>query len=863
MKSLQSCALLVLTSLFFQSYGFNDSLRKDKPKRPVYRGTSKRTNDILHTRLDVKFDWSKAQMDGKAEITVKPYFYPTNQLVLNARGMDIASVEVYDLGKTTQTKMPPGNPEILNTKKLASSYTYKNDSLVIALGRVFNADEKYLVKVNYTAKPNEIKKGGSDAISDDRGLFFINHNGEDKNKMPQIWTQGETQASSAWFPTIDSPNEKMTNEIFMTVDKKYTTLSNGTLVSGKMNPDGTRTDHWKMDLPHSPYLFMMGVGEFKKVTDTPWKGKEISYYVEKEYEPHAKAIFGNTPGMIEFFSKILGTPYPWSKYSQIVVRDYVSGAMENTTATLHGDFMVYQTTREMIDGKKGEAVIAHELFHQWFGDLVTAESWSNLPLNESFATYGEYLWEEYKNGRDAADAHSYQSRTGYFNQAEKQVSLIRYEYESQEDMFDVFSYNKGGQVLHMLRKYTGDIAFFASLKLYLERNRFKSAEIHDLRLAFEEVTGEDLNWFFNQWFLEKGHPKLDIGKTYDPQTKLLSLTIKQKQDLEQFPLYVLPVDVDIYAGGKKERHRIVIDQEEQTYTFKTETPDLVNFDAERQLLGLKTFSKTTEENLFQLANAPLFMDRYEAIINLKSQSDHEGVLKALIEKSEKDPWFEIRGMAIQALKAQATAKEVDIKPLLLKIARQDKNTNVRALAIDVLVDKYSDPELINLYKEAANEQSYAIVSSALRALSKTDIKIAQQKALELEKEKNEKMFAAISNIYTKESPDTKHYYFVQSKDNFSGTGLYTYFYCYGRFLKQCQEPATFEAATSVFEQVMKSANSYLKDYAKKTYEDAILAVITSRMEELRIKQNASPEKINEFQTVLSKAEASYKSIFTP
>ena len=173
--------------------------------------------------------------------------------------------------------------------------------------------------------------------------------------------------------------------------------------------------------------------------------------------------------MIDFYSKQLGVDYHWPKYSQIVVRDYVSGAMENTSATLHGDFMVYQTTREMIDGKKGDDVIAHELYHQWFGDLVTAESWSNLPLNESFATYGEYLWNEYKNGRDAADENHAGSRYGYMAQSQqKEVDLIRFDYEHREDMFDGFSYNKGGQVLHMLRKAVGDEAFFASLKLYLE-----------------------------------------------------------------------------------------------------------------------------------------------------------------------------------------------------------------------------------------------------------------------------------------------------------------------------------------------------------------------------------------------------------
>ena len=206
-------------------------------------------------------------------------------------------------------------------------------------------------------------------------------------------------------------------------------------------------------------------------------------------------------------------------------------------------------------------------------------------MNESFATYGEYLCTEYKYGLDAADHHSAESRAGYLAEADrKQVNLIRYQYNDKEEMFDGHSYNKGGQVLHMLRKVVGDEAFFASLKLYLETRKFKAGEIHDLRLAFEETTGQDMNWFFNQWFLNKGHPVLKVEKIYDEATKKLSLTILQKQDLMEAPLYRLPLYIDIYAGGKKDRQLICIDEAKQTFTFNVSVkPDLVNFDGERQL----------------------------------------------------------------------------------------------------------------------------------------------------------------------------------------------------------------------------------------------------------------------------------------
>ena len=863
MKTLKprSFLLFTLLSLAFLTKALPADSTRTSIKRAPYRASTTKQNDILHTRLDVKFDWTKSQMVGKASITGKPHINPTSKLYLDARGMAVQSVEVFDVtASKVQPNIKPASPEMSGSKKLNSTYKYENDSIKINLGREFTSEEKYLIKINYVAKPNELKKGGSDAISDDKGLFFINPKGEDKTKMPQIWTQGETQANSAWFPTIDSPNEKMTSEIYMTVDSKYTTLSNGALTDSKKNADGTRTDHWKMDLPHSAYLVMMAVGEFKKVTDVPWNGKEISYYIEKEYEPYAKAIFGNTKEMIDFYSRVLGTPYPWAKYSQIVVRDYVSGAMENTSATLHGDFMVYQTAREMVDGKKGEAVIAHELFHQWFGDLVTAESWSNLPLNESFATYGEYLWEEYKNGRDAADAHSFQSRMGYYSAArQKQVNMIRYDYQNKEDMFDAWSYNKGGQIIHMLRKYVGDKAFFAGLKLYLERNRFKSAEIHDLRLAFEEVSGEDLNWFFNQWFLAKGHPELSIEKSYDATNKTLKLSVKQTQNLQEMPLYNIPVEIDIYSNGKKEGHRIVIDREEQEFNFTCASkPDLVHFDAERQLLGIKSYSKTTEEMIVLYKNGGLYMDRLEALSNLKEKITEPEVYNLFLYALENDKWYELRINAMDALDKDATTKENEIRPLVLKIAQQDKNTNVRARAITFLSEHYSGAALAELYKKACDEQSYAIVAAALKAIVKTDPNFALAKAKGLEAENNEKVFEALSVVYAKAGLDEKSSYFVKSKAIFSGYGYLTYIYYYSAFLKQCERPQTFEAAAMVFAEIIKTGNDYVKKETRKAYKESILDAVDKKQEQT--KNSSTVEKVKEWEETKVRIENVFKTL---
>ena len=791
-----------------------DTIFVDKKVAPPvpknYQASNPRSNDILHEKLEVKFDWQNQWMFGKATIDIKPYFYSVKKLYLNARGMDIYKVQLVGAKGNTDLK-----------------YVYENDSLKIDLDKEYTRNDKYTVFIDYKSKPNDLKKGGSQAISDDKGLYFINPKGEDKNKMPQIWTQGETQSNSAWFPCVDSPNEKITDEIYITVDDKYTTLSNGLLTDSKKNADGTRTDHWKMDMPHATYLVMMGIGEFKKVIDTPWKGKEISYYVEKEYESSAKAMFGLTPEMIEFYSTKLGTPYAWQKYAQIVARDYVSGAMENTSATLHGEF-IYQTEREMLDGSKGEDVISHELFHQWFGDLVTAESWSNLSLNESFATYGEYLWQEYKHGADAADRHSYISRSGYISQtSQKDPPLIRFEYQNREDMFDGISYNKGGQILHMLRKQVGDDAFFASLKLYLEKNRFKNAEVHDLRLAFEEVTGQDLNWFFNQWYMAGGHPVLDINYSYDATAKQVKIKVEQKQDFEENPLYKMPVYVDLYFGNGAtktvRREKITVTKVSEEFTFASDSkPMLINFDGEKQLLCTKTENKTLDEYVYQYRNTSKWVDKFEATEAFKGNVSNPNVYEC-VKFALGDTWNGHRAKAIELMDEVADTKAAELKPLMINLAKTDDKTKVRAAAIDFLAKHYKgDADVKAIYTQALTEKSYLIMGSGLSALAKENPAAAMQKAKELENENSDNIRFIIMDLYTNYGDDSNNDFFVKQKGNFTGFESMGFINNYDQFLKRCTKDETvLSGATLIKTYTEKDKNTYVKYTAQKALKDLV------------------------------------------
>ncbi len=799
------------------------------PKKEIYRASNTMICDLINTKLEVSFDWTYSRLNGKATITLKPHFYPTKMCYLDARGMDIKSVKVFD----TKT-----NKEIEPT----SGYQYENDSIKINLGREFKANENFIVIVEYVAKPDELKQGGSNAISGDKGLYFINPKSLNPNKMPQIWTQGETQSNSAWYPTIDSPNQKETQEIYMTVLDRFTTLSNGLLVDSKKNADGTRTDHWKLDLPHAPYLAMMAVGEFKKFIDEPWNGKEISYYVEADYYVHAKSIFGNTKEMIEFYSNKLGVPYAWPKYAQIVVRDYVSGAMENTSATLHGDFVVYSTTREILDGNKGEDVISHELFHQWFGDLATTESWSNLPLNESFATYGEYLWQEYKFGRDAADQHHAQSRAGYIGTS-KQVNLVRFNYENREDMFDNFSYNKGGQVLHMLRKAVGDDAFFASLKKYLENRKFKSAEIHDLRLAFEEVTGKDMNWFFNQWFLAKGHPVIEITNNFNATENTVEFTVEQKQNFKNVPLYELPLEVDVYENGKATRHHINITEAKQTFKFKTTgKPQLVNFDAERQLLAEITYKKSVDEYVFQYKNAPLYSDRQEALKELTKEIKNENAYTTIKWAAENDKFYRIRENAIFDLYGAAKDKEADLKPLMIKIYEKDAKTTTRAQALEFLNKFYETaPELTGLNEKALQEPSYAIDKEALSYFVKKDPKDAIVKAKQFEKEAGKSILFTLSSLYAANGTDEHIAFFTGNMKNFGGFEMISFMGNYIKFAKRCETYAAAITAARDFDALALEGGKFTKGGAVKGLKD-LVTVWTKKESDMKAKVDAAKKE---------------------
>jgi len=691
--------------IFLFMWVFIGTAQDKKEINSIYRAEREKINDLVHTKLKVSFDYAKRQLKGEAWITLEPHFYNVAELELDAKAMLIHKVsrEGKDL-----------------------KYEYDGKKIKINLANIYTKGDKYTIYIKYTARPEEVKQEGSAAINDAKGLYFIDPDGTDPNKPTQIWTQGETESSSCWFPTIDSPNQKTTQEIYMTVPDKYITLSNGLMINQTNNNDGTRTDYWKMDQKHAPYLFFMGVGEFSIIKDK-WKNIAVDYYVEKEYEPYAKDIFGLTPEMIQFYSDYTGVEYVWQKYSQMIARDYVSGAMENTTAVLHME-RAYQTSSDIIDENTWENTIAHELFHHWFGDLVTTESWGNLTVNESFANYSEYLWQEYKYGADYADAHRHSEIKGYMSPENELKDLVRFHYNSREDMFDGVSYQKGGAVLHMLRSFLGDKAFREGLKLYLNDNKFGTGEAHQLRLALEEVSGKDLNWFFNQWYYSNGHPKLDIKYTISESAKIVTVEVKQKQD----NLFQFPLAIDIYEDTKPKRFNVWMDEKNKSFSFKyTKKPHLVNAGAERVLLAEIEDNKTIEELVYQYNYAPKYEDRREAIEAMAENQKDEVAFKTLV-KALDDNYYGLRILAIEKIDISKTNVKSAIHKLE-KIAVNDEKTLVRAAAITRL-GILEDKNYASLFNIGLQSNSNAVKKSSLMALSKLDKEAALRFALSVDNE---------------------------------------------------------------------------------------------------------------------------------
>ena len=763
---------LFFIATFSQLAVLAQELKEDTSWKNIYRPFATKENDLVHTKLAASFNYANSTLNGETWIQLHPHFYATNTVTLDAKAMEIHQVSL-----------------VVNNKFIPLRYQYDSMQLFIQLDKTYKASDIYTLYIKYTASPNSYKGKGSNAITNAKGLYFINPLGKDSSKPTQVWTQGETEGTSVWLPTIDKPNQKSTQEFQLTVPSKYVSLSNGLLIKQVDNKNGTRLDVWKMDLPHAPYLFFIGIGNYAIVKDN-YKGKEISYYIEKEYEKVARKIFGNTPSMIAYFEKITGVNYPWQKYAQMTARDYVSGAMENTTATLHSD-AAQQDARELLDENTWENTNAHELFHQWFGDLVTAESWSNITVNESFADYSETLWAEYSKGKDAGAYENFIGLKNYLSSpTDAEKNLVRFFYNEKEDVFDLVSYQKGGRILNMLRQFVGDEAFFASLHSYLVDNQFSTGSAIKLKLAFEKITGKDLNWFFNQWYFSNGHPYVRIEQKYFNEQKKVLVIVKQTQT--QNKIFTLPIGIDVYVGGKRNHYEVWSKNKLDSFYFDAATlPDNVNVDNEKVLLWEKEDAKPFAQFAFQYDHARNFLDRYEAV-NEAAENMKDVKAQLLLTKALKDSFFMIRAKALHSY--NPAAMTTDIENVISAMAGKDPSNKVREEAIDIIGALYKT-NYRNDFIKWSKDSSYSVSGAALEALEKIDSIEAKNIAFELSKHPIKKRLSkAIVTILSKYGDDS-NYDFIENKYKALNNQSYEKLYLtipFSQLLMKVNDPVKFK-----------------------------------------------------------------------
>jgi len=709
--------------------------------------------DLIHTSLDVKFNLKKQHLIGVAELTVSPYFYPQKTVVLDAKKMEIHKI----------------NLKAKNEALQVDSFTKSDNYLTIYLNQEVNQKDTLKIEIDYTSKPNEFAPTGTgSAIRSDKGLYFIDPLNENPLKPTQIWTQGEPEANSNWFPTFDSPNQKTTQEISITVDEKYSTLSNGVLDFSTINGDGTRTDYWSMDLPHSPYLFMMAIGEFAVVNEDSYE-IPIKYFVEPKFEKDAKHIFKYTPEMLALFSKKLGVEYPWPKFDQVIVRDYVSGAMENTSAVIFGEF-VQKSKRELLDGDNQD-IVAHEMFHHWFGDLITCEGWGNLTVNESFATYGPYLWREFKYGKTDADNYLQNNKQSYFDEALfKQEKLVRTQFEAPLDMFDRHSYSKGSTIIHMLRMQLGDDAFFEGLKVFLTENAFKPVEATHLKLAMEKASGRDLDVFFNQWYFSKGHPEVEVDYVVNREANSVKIYFSQTENSENiYPFFHLPLQMEIQStkGSFRAKTELFHAKDSLVVSYEGELKNIVP-DPDGNLLVKWQENKPFSWFNHQYYNSKGFAAQKAAYLQISQSADKDTTSKNIVLAALSNPYYWFRESASELSSLVYPYKKLELKQALTKLVKSDEKAGVRQKALKGLNTNFSDNEMLPLLQEKLSDSSYSVLGEALYGVYKINPEMGVILASEYEEEESDFLQLKLASIYAKSGDLTKANFFKSKFNSFTG-----------------------------------------------------------------------------------------------
>ena len=650
----------------------------DVYKRPLKYERS-RDYDAKHYRLELTFDLEEKVFWGENKITLSPLKNDFKKCILDAEELIVTSV-TYE-------------------KNVHLRFDQTDKNLIVHFPETYNYGDEVTFTVQYHAKDPK------------RGLFFD----DEKPSNPlMVSTISWPVYAHHWFPCYDFPHDKVSSELIITVTNNNKVLSNGRLVSITEDKEkGTKTYHWFQKLPHSTYLFMLAIGPFEVIQDS-LGSLPVNYWVYKKDVENAKWIFEKTPYMIDFFTKIFGYEYPWAKYDQATTPRQGGGA-ENTSATALGESVIHDRRAEQ--DFSWERIIAHEIAHMWWGDLVTLRTWSQTWLNESFATYSDYLYSHFDLGEDEGALALLGKKNQYLREAHTRYirPIVFNRYDRPQQNFDSHTYPKGAAVLHMLRFVMGDDLFFKTLSHFLHKHAFQAVDTHDFMIAIKDVSGQNLDWFFEQFIFKPGHLVFNIGYTWNEKDNKLRLKIIQTQDTSKgIPVYKIPVVFGITTPKEKISKKIWIKEKEQVFDFNVkEKPLLVRFDEGNYLLKEWEFNKNFDELLYQLKNDDV-IGRMWAASELAGSNASDQVIYGLIDRAQNDDFWAVRRNAVEAIGSFQRGEDLN----LFKEICKDKNSKVRTAALKIL-GEFRNSKLIPFFKDLfRRDDSYLVQAEALRAMGK-------------------------------------------------------------------------------------------------------------------------------------------------
>ena len=653
----------------------------DAPSNP----TRSRSFDIHHIRIVLRIDPLEKFIEGQADITLTSFKDDLETIEFDASELNVSEVR---------------------SRGQRLAFESFKEKLVIVPSRPLRRGEKIVLSIAYNAHPR-------------RGLFFVAPDEAYTHKPVQVWSQGESEDNHAWFPCTDAPNERQTTETIITVPERFHVLSNGRLVSVKRDAKGgLRTFHWRQDEPQPAYLVSIVVGEFAEIKAKKNGKLPVSYYTYPGTESEARRLFGRTPAMIRHFSKLFGYEYPYPKYAQVVVDDYMFGAMENTSVTTCTDRCLHDATTEL--DFNYHDIVAHELAHQWWGDLLTPKSWKHTWLKESFATYSEALWLEHAEGKDESRFSMIQDANVYLAEDRDRYRrpIVDDRYHLPVDIYDRHAYQKGSIVLDMLRYVLGDDAFFRTLKQYAHKHEWQSVETNDLKVAIEEVTGQSLDWFFDQWVYGHGYPEFEVNHSYDAENRSLKVSIKQVQDRSDGTnVFQMPVEIEVIGKNRTETFRVRVEKTEHDFQLAFhERPLAVLFDGRERILKTLRHEKSKQELLYQLRHVTSFAARMRAARDLEAFRDEESIAALMRVLHAQDEFGAVRMAAAIALARIGTSEAREA--LIQGLKRNATEARVRRAICWALGSFEKDQKAIAaLRRVVQNDPSYFVTAFAMRALA--------------------------------------------------------------------------------------------------------------------------------------------------